>query len=319
MSNMPLKREYDLVKETAKVYQHVLWYAPDGFLLVDMDGRILDANESFCKMLGYNRKEMLRLSIADVEAFEKSPDVLKHLQKIKKRGSDRFITRHRDRWGSLVDVEVSVFYSGDLGGLLVVFVRDMRKQKEAERVLEETREKAKRSLEQLLVDSYKHIGVINRKISLLLEMEKSPRLITGKREMTEYALRIAMKVSGSKIGFVYALSGRGRYHLLACRGLEKSEQEKILEMSSRKTKLLCRLYKEKKRLNGNVQQCKIGLPVIEKKSSYFVVLPLLKEAIFAGFILLGFSKRKSMDTQDLEFLDIFALHTSKALCRMKVF
>lgn len=318
MLHFSTKEECSLVKETAKLYQHILRYSPDGFLLIDMDGRILDVNESFCSMLGYTRKEMLRFGVADIEAFENPSEVLKHLRKVKRKGNDRFVTQHRDRRGTLVDVEVSVFYSNDLGGLLVVFVRDIRERKEAERILEVTRDRAKKRLEQLLVDSYKHIGVINRKISLLLELERSPKSEMGRRETTEYVLRIAMKVSGSNAGLVYISFGRGKYRLLACRGVKKSDREMFSEISSRKNSLLRYLHKEKRRFNGCTQHCETGMSVIEKRHDYFVALPLMKEDVFSGFILLWFDKIKSIETQELEFLDIFALHTSKVLSRMRI-
>ena len=37
-----------------------------------------------------------------------------------------------------------------------------------------------------------------------------------------------------------------------------------------------------------------------------------------GFIFLGFNKKKSVGTQDLEFLDVFAMHASTALAKAGV-
>lgn len=42
----------------------------------------------------------------------------------------------------------------------------------------------------------------------------------------------------------------------------------------------------------------------------------MKGTSLGGFIFLGFDKKKSMDTQDLEFLDVFAMHASNALTRV---
>ena len=40
----------------------------DGFSIIGSSGQTLDANNSFCRMLGYSREELIRLNISDLEA-----------------------------------------------------------------------------------------------------------------------------------------------------------------------------------------------------------------------------------------------------------
>ena len=55
--------------------------------------------------------------------------------------------------------------------------------------------------------------------------------------------------------------------------------------------------------------------MLDNKLEYFVTLPLSKGTNLGGFIFLGFDKQKSVDKQDLEFLDVFAMHASNALIK----
>jgi PAS domain S-box-containing protein len=44
----------------------VLRTAMDGFWIVDAQGRLLDVNDADCRMIGYTREELLRMSIPPV-------------------------------------------------------------------------------------------------------------------------------------------------------------------------------------------------------------------------------------------------------------
>jgi len=46
----------------------ILQTAMDGFVLVDMQGRLLEVNAAYCRMSGYSEQELLGLSISDLEA-----------------------------------------------------------------------------------------------------------------------------------------------------------------------------------------------------------------------------------------------------------
>ena len=50
-----------------KRYQTLMDTAIDGIHIVDIQGNLVEANDAFCKMLGYSRKEMSGLSVADLD------------------------------------------------------------------------------------------------------------------------------------------------------------------------------------------------------------------------------------------------------------
>ncbi|MBN2562451.1 MAG: PAS domain S-box protein [Phycisphaerae bacterium] len=113
-------------------YRTILRTTIDGFWLTDMQGRFLDVNDAYCRLIGYSRDELLNMSIADVEAVERPEETAQRIRGIMATGGDRFETRHTGKNGGTVDVEVSVNYRQERGGQLFVFVRDITERKRAE-------------------------------------------------------------------------------------------------------------------------------------------------------------------------------------------
>ncbi len=119
--------------------QHVLETTSDGYWLTDGQGCLLDVNQSYCKMSGYSREELLAMCIPQLEARERSPqEVFEHIKEIFRRGWDVFETRHRRKDGREIDVEVSATYWKQEDRLFV-FVRDITDRVNARNELERER------------------------------------------------------------------------------------------------------------------------------------------------------------------------------------
>jgi len=128
-------------KEKEREYQTIIHTTMDGFWIVDTQGRFLDVNDAYCNLVGYSRKELLNMSIQDIEAIEKPEETAQRIQKIIRTGFDRFETRHRCKDGRIIDMEVSTTYSSTGGGRFFVFIRDITERKHAEEVLKKSEEK----------------------------------------------------------------------------------------------------------------------------------------------------------------------------------
>jgi PAS domain S-box-containing protein len=89
-------------------FSAILSTTGDGFWIVNEDNRIVFVNDAYCRMSGYNRDELLTMSIVDVEARESRDAVREHTDRIRAWGHDLFETRHRRKDGTLIDLEVSV-------------------------------------------------------------------------------------------------------------------------------------------------------------------------------------------------------------------
>ena len=108
----------------------------DGFLIVAVTGHILDANDSYCRLVGYPREELVNMHISEVDAIESSEDVSKRAELLVQKGALRFETRHRHKNGSIIDIEVCSNYSAVKGGILFSTIRDISEHKRTRGIID---------------------------------------------------------------------------------------------------------------------------------------------------------------------------------------
>ncbi|MBF0502423.1 MAG: response regulator [Candidatus Riflebacteria bacterium] len=123
-------------------YRVILRSAMDGFWINDLEGNFLDVNDAYCKIIGYEREEMLHMKIKDIEALESPEDTARHIHKLLEVGYDRFETKHRRKDGTILDFEVSTNFVKAKGGRLFVFLRDISERKRTEIALKYAKEQA---------------------------------------------------------------------------------------------------------------------------------------------------------------------------------
>jgi diguanylate cyclase (GGDEF)-like protein/PAS domain S-box-containing protein len=129
------RRLSDYIQERqhkADEYHAIIQTTSDGFKICDINGNILEANDSYCRMIGYNINELLAMNIADIDAIENSKMVAAHISKSINTGSDSFISRHKCKDGTEIDVEVTTTYLDESGGQFYSFIRDITDKKKLE-------------------------------------------------------------------------------------------------------------------------------------------------------------------------------------------
>ncbi|HSO88248.1 MAG TPA: PAS domain S-box protein, partial [Draconibacterium sp.] len=120
----------------------ILQTAMDGFWLTDVQGKILEVNETYCMMSGYSQQELLSMKVSELDACETDEEVASHIKKVIETGNDRFETTHRRKDGSIFYVEISTQYRAD-AGKFVSFLRDITSRKQAEEELRQSEERYK--------------------------------------------------------------------------------------------------------------------------------------------------------------------------------
>ncbi|MBI5906163.1 MAG: PocR ligand-binding domain-containing protein [Deltaproteobacteria bacterium] len=128
------------IQESDDRHRAILQTAMDGIWKTDMQGRLLEVNEAYCRMSGYSAQELMEMRISDLEAVETADKTAAHLRKVAAQGEGRFESRHRRKDGTIFDVEVSVQYRPIEGGQFVAFLRNITEQKHAEMELRESQE-----------------------------------------------------------------------------------------------------------------------------------------------------------------------------------
>ncbi len=153
------KQAADRLLASEKRSQTIIQTAQDGFWMTDLGGRLLEVNAAYCRMSGYSEKELLAMTIAELEATESRSEAQAHMQTIMARGSDRFETRHRRKDGSVFDVEANVQYQAVEGGRMVCFVTDITERKQIEQREHEVASRIERAL-------FGTIGTVSRMMDL---------------------------------------------------------------------------------------------------------------------------------------------------------
>lgn len=173
------------VREQSEELEEVILTAMDGFWITDLMGRFVKVNDAFCRLIGYSKEELLRMSVVDVEAVEDSHMVRQRIQRIIHRGWDRFETRHRRKDGAIIDIEVNCRFSPAKGGRFFIFIRNITERKELELELGELH----RSLEERITLRTKQLSEAN--VRLEQEIAEHRNLEEALKESEERYRRIS--------------------------------------------------------------------------------------------------------------------------------
>src|SRR5512139_3345994 len=128
----------EALRESEERHRVTLKTAMDGFFRTDMQGRILEVNETYCRMSGYSEHELLTMAIADVEAVQSAEMIAAKMSRLAELRADRIESVHHRKDGSLFYVEISGQYQPIAGGQVVIFVRDITERKRAEQALRQS-------------------------------------------------------------------------------------------------------------------------------------------------------------------------------------
>ncbi len=166
-------RSEEAVREHEELHRSILKTAMDGFWLADLDGRIAEVNETYCRMSGYDERELVGMEISRLDAAKTPEEIAEKIRAIVSSGEGRFETRHRRKDGSEFDVEASVQYRAADCGRLVLFFRDISEKKRSAEALHESEEKCRRLVRDiqvgvLLLNANFDIVMVNPKASELL-------------------------------------------------------------------------------------------------------------------------------------------------------
>ncbi|MEW5788087.1 MAG: PAS domain S-box protein [Pseudomonadota bacterium] len=126
----------------------------DGIVIIDQNHRVVEANQRFADMLGYNHEDLLQLHTRDFESPQGEADILANLSD-PSQTRRLFETRHRRQDGSEFDVEVSVSGASWGGENLVLCIcRDISQRKHIESAIRESEARFRALVEQSLAGIY---------------------------------------------------------------------------------------------------------------------------------------------------------------------
>ncbi len=137
-----LARVEDELKESEEKYRILFEGAGDSFVLLNLEGEIVDFNPKAHESLEYTREEFQRMQISDICILETHEAVMQHTKYILKNGVDIFESKHKTKSGKVLDVLVNVRPITLKGKIYLCCIwTDITGQKQAEIRATEEREK----------------------------------------------------------------------------------------------------------------------------------------------------------------------------------
>ncbi|HWR69211.1 MAG TPA: PAS domain S-box protein, partial [Desulfomonilia bacterium] len=137
------KNAEDELKRSEAKYRMLYDGIVDGFVLVDMDGRIREFNPSFSRMLGYEPEEFRDLTYRDLTPavwHVGEADIIKN--QIMVRGySESYEKEYRKKDGTVFPIELRTYLLRDDDGqpqAMWAIVRDVSERKKAEKAIRES-------------------------------------------------------------------------------------------------------------------------------------------------------------------------------------
>jgi hypothetical protein len=120
-----------------------------------------------------------------------------------------------------------------------------------------------------------------------------------------------MALSRAKVGLLYHFE-KNRFNLFS-QHPQSQENAVCQSITFSEAQFLRKMTREKCRVSGHYSLIDPGCFRAIKGLEYFVALPILTGEKLHGFVFLGFAGTRSLDSQELEFLDVFSRHVSSAM------
>ena len=123
-----------------ELFRTLLDYSNDSVLVIDpQSGRFLDVNRTACRRLGYDREELLELTVPDMERlFDGLEEWRSHVEDVKADGAVTITGEHQRKDGTTYPAEVNVAHVELDQEYMVAIARDVTEHRERERELEES-------------------------------------------------------------------------------------------------------------------------------------------------------------------------------------
>ncbi|HBU69336.1 MAG TPA: hypothetical protein DEE98_03020 [Elusimicrobia bacterium] len=131
-------------------YDYLTKYANDIILLMDKDGKIIEANEKAIGSYGYSREELLKMNVAEIRAMEERNGIPEHIDNIVQSGGLLYETVHRRKNGTTFPIEVSARIINIEGVIYFqAIIRDISERKAAQSRLSEKEERYRELFENI--------------------------------------------------------------------------------------------------------------------------------------------------------------------------
>ncbi len=165
-----------------EVYRALFEQSNDAIFITEEE-RILEVNPQGCKLLGYDRDHLEKISLFSIFAEESLPDFQNAMRATLENRSAFFETKFKRSDNSVLDVEIYSLALNNRRKTILITARDITLRKESERLIQKEREILSALLEKslcgiLLIDASSH-KIVDVNPVAIKTIGKSKREIVG--------------------------------------------------------------------------------------------------------------------------------------------
>jgi PAS domain S-box-containing protein len=296
------------LKEEKEKAQKYLNIAKVIIVAFNPKGEIILANNKACEILEYKKNELLgknwfenfipknnkkenRIIFKKILSQKNKNDEYFENTILTKSGKEKFVAWHNTTMNNRNGKIISILSSGE----------DVTEQKETEK---------------RLLDSYKHLGIMNRQIGILSDLNKEI-FNRNFEEKTQEILISSNELFQSNASLLYRCHKKKMCSLISKIGLSKNQAGKISKLYPFSPKLEKSIRKKTGLVHGSFEEYEIkNIPGL-RNFRYFSILPIAKGGRTEAFILSFFEKNKETLNQEI-FGKIFSLEAYSILKKMKI-
>ena len=140
--------------QTFQLAEFTIEHSGDAIIFHDCHGVILKVNEAACRLLDYSEKELIGLTIQDINPDSSQKTWQKFWKELKKSKTLSFEARHRSHSGAIIPTDITVNYlEFDNREYAVGFIRDITGRKKIEEEKAKAFEEINRLREQLELEN----------------------------------------------------------------------------------------------------------------------------------------------------------------------
>jgi len=147
--NMPLDQNW-LLKENESLYRSIYQHSPLGLAFSDMTGKIIQINQKFCELVGYEKQDLIGKSYADLTPPYQMQKEIKEVKEAVKQKKENYRCEKcfYHKKGHLVWTDISMSFVYDpitrKPQYTFAMINDISEKKKMARDLEESREALKK-------------------------------------------------------------------------------------------------------------------------------------------------------------------------------
>jgi len=178
--------------KSEKIYHTLFESAKDAIFISDEKGKFIDVNKAACESLGYNKKELLKMTIKEIDADSRGWKAFKKIRDGLENDIIFDVNQHR-KDGTILPVEVTgkSFYIGDKKYFQAI-ARDIGEWKSIEKELKDSEEKYRTVFEAtgngtIIIEKDTTVSLVNKQFEKLSGYRKEE--IEGKRSWTEFVVK----------------------------------------------------------------------------------------------------------------------------------